>query len=105
MRATSLPAAVELLQTRPIGRAFLIGGAQLYALALKGEVEVERMLVTRIKTHFEGDAFFPAFEGWTRASHEELEGWVGFEVPRGDQEEVDKNSGREVVYEFQMWVR
>lgn len=104
--APSLPAAVELLNARPIGRAFLIGGAQLYALALAGEVEVERMLVTRIKTAFEGDAWFPQFEGeWRRARHEELEAWVGFEVERGEQKETDRNSGREVVYEFQMWVR
>lgn len=48
------------------------------------------------------DVFFPEFKkegGWTRASHDELEKWAGFEVARGVQEENG------VEYEFQMWVR
>ena len=36
---------------------------------------------------------------WRRASHKDLEDFVGFEVVEGDQKEKD------VVYEFQMWVR
>jgi len=37
--------------------------------------------------------------GWQRALHEELEAWVGFDIPEGVQEE----NGTQ--YEFQMWVR
>lgn len=36
---------------------------------------------------------------WQQADHEELVQWVGFEVPRGLNEE------KEVKYEYQMWVR
>lgn len=89
----------------------------------------DRILLTRVKTTFEGDAWFPEIrgseeilnslpageergargeekvEGWTRCSHEEMVEWTGVETPRGDQMEVDRNSKREVVYEFQMWIR
>lgn len=44
-------------------------------------------------------------DGWTRCSHEEMVEWTGVETPEGNQKEVDRNSKREVVYEFQMWVR
>jgi dihydrofolate reductase len=36
---------------------------------------------------------------WSRASHEELEEWLGFGVPEGQQVENG------VKYEFQMWHR
>lgn len=39
------------------------------------------------------------FAGWERADHEELIRWVGFEVPR------DENEEKGIKYEFQMWVR
>lgn len=36
---------------------------------------------------------------WERASHADLQAWVGFDVAEGVQEENG------VEYEFQMWVR
>lgn len=108
----------------------MIGGAQLYSHSLLSppheSYSTDRILLTRIKDDFENcDAWFPELrsaetladekvesrvgeekaEGWKRASHKELIDWVGFEVPEGDQVEVDRNSKREVRYEFQMWLK
>lgn len=80
-------------------------------LPSSGPAFVDRILLTRILVpSFDGcDVFMPDFahdsslqeagETWAQASHEELQGWVGFEVPEGVQEE------KGVQYEFQMWVR
>lgn len=70
----------------------------------------DRILITRVLSPaFEDcDVFFPEFrnlktkEGeplWNQASHQELEAWVGGEVPKGKQQE------KGVEYEFQMWTR
>lgn len=69
---------------------------------------VDRVLLTRILSpDFECDVFMPDFtlekrengqSKWNRASHDSLQEWVGFEVPK----EVQKENG--VEYEFQMWV-
>lgn len=108
----------------------MIGGAQLYSHSLLSTPDesysADRILLTRIKDEFENcDAWFPELrsiealkeekleqrlgeersEGWKRASHKELIEWVGFEVPEGDQVEVDRNSKREIRYEFQMWLK
>jgi dihydrofolate reductase len=65
---------------------------------------VNRILLTRVLSPaFEDcDTFLADFEKtgeWERASHEELQAWVGFDVPKGLQEE------KGVQYEFQMWSR
>jgi dihydrofolate reductase len=102
-------------QENPIHRAFIIGGASLYSesLALSEpslSAVVDRILLTRILSpDFPCDVFMPDFLGeakegggkqtWHRASHEELEEWLGFGVPQGQQEENG------VKYEFQMWLR
>ncbi|KAI5121243.1 hypothetical protein M0805_002290 [Coniferiporia weirii] len=102
-----------------IHRRFIIGGASVYRSALElaaspdspaAAPTTDRILMTRILSPaFEDcDVFFPEFRGiegrdgaplWMQASHEELEAWVGGEVPRGTQQE------RGVEYEFQMWTR
>jgi len=94
-----------------IYRGFVIGGASLYAESLglspSAKASVDRILLTRILSpEFEDcDTFMPDFQKagdgkeWTRASHQALQDWVGFEVPEGTQEEND------VRYEFQMWTR
>ncbi|TFY66935.1 hypothetical protein EVG20_g4156 [Dentipellis fragilis] len=84
------------------------------ALALRASAPdapfVDRVLLTRILAPaFEDcDVHMPDFlagtsgeeaAAWRRASHEELQAWVGGEVTEGVQEE------RGVQYEFQMWVR
>lgn len=101
--------------TPHLNRVFIIGGGQLYDAALDLRTPshgsfADRILVTRIyEPDYECDVFFPDFlkvdhagtgvTPWRRASHEELEGWVGIGVPRGIVEEKDAK------YEFQMWVR
>jgi dihydrofolate reductase len=93
-----------------IHRVFIIGGASLYSesLALSSLAIVDRILLTRILSpDFACDVFMPDFLGeekedgkqkWNRVSHEELESWLGFRVPEGQQEENG------VKYEFQMWI-
>lgn len=54
---SSLEAALALCQSTQ--DVFVIGGSQLYALALP---QAERLYVTEIKQEVEGDAHFPPFE-------------------------------------------
>lgn len=54
--AASLQAAAALAGSEP---AFIIGGAQIYAEALR---LVNRLIVTRIEQAFDCDAFFPAVD-------------------------------------------
>lgn len=99
-----------------IYRGYIIGGASLYNETLglsptSSPAFVDRILLTRIisPSFDECDVFMPDFLGdqsegkgkdeWTRAPHDTLEAWVGFEVPKGVQEENG------VEYEFQMWIR
>lgn len=94
----------------------------MYNAAIRDEgkawpVPANRMLLTRLSDDvdaaYECDVLLEEVrpergaKGWKRASHEELEAFVGFQVPRGWQAEVDRNdkSGREVKYEYQMWIR
>ena len=102
--ASSLDAALEGAHAADANRIFVIGGARLYAAALP---LAERVLLTRITepSFEECDVFMPDFIGgagggeWSRAPHEALCGWVGFEVPSGVEEE------RGVKYEYEMWIR
>jgi dihydrofolate reductase len=102
--ASSLDAALEGARAADANRVFVIGGARLYAAALP---HAERVLLTRIiePSFEECDVFMPDFIGgagggeWSRAPHEALCAWVGFEVPRGVEEE------RGVKYEYEMWIR
>jgi dihydrofolate reductase len=61
--AHSLNAALELAGSAP--QAFVIGGAEIYALALP---HADELLLTEIDADFEADAFFPA---WNRADFEQ----------------------------------
>ena len=100
----------EYTTSMNINRRFIIGGASIYreTLALgpltPASVFVDRILLTRIMSPaFEDcDVFFPEFRntpGWSQATHEALEAWVGFEVAKGVQNENG------IEYEFQMWIR
>jgi dihydrofolate reductase len=99
-----------------LAKIFIIGGGALYGAALDLRTPndgsfADRILLTRIhEPDYDCDVFFPDFltrgssepsgaGPWKRASHEELEAWVGFDVPKGIVEEKDAK------YEFQMWVR
>lgn len=102
-----LTSAFNRAQEDSVHRVFIIGGAKLYtdtiALPPTSPVFVDRVLLTRIiEPDFECDVFMPDFltQHWQRASHEELETWVGLsDVAEGVQEENG------VKYEFQMWTR
>ncbi len=75
--AHSLEAALAAVRARQ--DAFVIGGAQIYALALP---IASRLHITEIERDFEGDAFFPEFDRsrWRETSRESrvLEGVGGF---------------------------
>ncbi|KAI4141857.1 MAG: hypothetical protein LQ340_007521 [Diploschistes diacapsis] len=96
-----------------LGRVFVIGGAEVYAQALRME-ETRRVLLTRVRGEFECDTFFPlrlaeddgiqkGDEGvqdsvrWVRASKRALDAFAGEEVPAG----VQRENG--VEWEFEMW--
>ncbi|GAP88509.2 putative dihydrofolate reductase [Rosellinia necatrix] len=92
-------------------RMFVIGGAQIYAAALRLR-EARRVLLTRIAGDFDCDTFFPLLlpedaseaDGgdagrWVRGSKEDLDRWTGETVPGGMQEE------NQIQYEFQIWER
>jgi len=82
---------------------FLIGGAQLYTLALEQNL-VDRVLLTRIvsPSFDECDVSLVDFTRdrvWVRRPHAELQTFVGFEVQEGEVEE------KGVRYRFEMWER
>ncbi|MBL0730885.1 dihydrofolate reductase [Piscinibacter sp. HJYY11] len=56
-----------LAHTRGAQQAFVIGGAELYALALP---HADRLDLTEVDQEAEGDAFFPV---WARSDYEEIE--------------------------------
>ena len=98
--ATSLESAVADIEA---ANNFVIGGASIYTQALEHPATT-RILLTRIlePAYEECDVFFPEIREsnqWAQAEHTDLEKWVGFEVPKGVQEE------KGTKYEFQMWVR
>ena len=73
-RAGSLGDALELLGDAP--QAFVIGGAEVFAEALR---LADELLLTEIDHDFEGDTFFPswdrhAFEETSRESHVSSDG-------------------------------
>jgi len=60
-----------LAAVEPAREAFVIGGAQIYSLALP---HAQRLHMTEIERDFEGDAFFPEFDRslWREVSRERL---------------------------------
>ncbi|KZT61019.1 hypothetical protein CALCODRAFT_514961 [Calocera cornea HHB12733] len=110
---------------QPLHRIFVIGGAALYR-SLVSHPSLDRVLLTRVLSPaYEAcDVFFPPIiplpdpsanaddtsvpsggevvekaADWSQASFEELQSWVGVDVPQGVQEE------KGTQYEFQMWIR
>ncbi|KAL2753593.1 hypothetical protein ACRALDRAFT_2111503 [Sodiomyces alcalophilus JCM 7366] len=106
VRVPSFDAAMAYLASadrQPVGKVFVIGGAQIYGAALATK-HARRVLLTRVlEPEFECDVFFPlalggeSEKGWAMRDKAALDAWVGEEVPEGVQEE---NGTR---YEFQMW--
>ncbi len=56
-----LNAAIESQRQKGVDETYIIGGAEIYNLALK-EDRVDEMYLTRIHASFEADTFFPAFD-------------------------------------------
>ncbi|KAI9824967.1 MAG: dihydrofolate reductase [Phylliscum demangeonii] len=95
----------------PLGRVFVIGGAEIYKAALlRREPAVDRILWTRIRKEFECDTFFPmdlsrladddgggGMDEWVSKSLAELRAWTGQE----DLLDAVQREG-EVEYEFRM---
>ncbi|MFJ4432909.1 dihydrofolate reductase [Pseudomonas sp. NPDC089395] len=83
---TALVRAEQWAREQGVDELMLIGGAQLYAQALKKGL-VSRMYLTRVELAPEGDAWFPEFDQgqWRRVSSEA-------------QVEVDKPA-----YHFEVW--
>jgi dihydrofolate reductase len=99
--ATSLVMALERSQNRGFGRIFVIGGGEVYREAMDIGC-CERILFTEVMGEVETDVEFPVEfrkEGWKRASHEQLEKFIGNEVEKGDITEGN------LQYSFQMWER
>lgn len=97
-----------------IARVFIIGGAQLYnaCLALP---QTDRILLTRVRSEFDCDVFFPVDlpdqqhpesgeggSGWKRVATDEWAAWTG-EGDAGKVGAVESEKG--VEFEFGMWVR
>ena len=101
---------VEERQTEALGKVFVIGGAEVYTKALEIE-EARRVLLTRVKTEFECDTFFPvelqedeeqstvSKSEWRKCTKTELDEFTGEDVPAG----LQKEDG--VEWEFEMWER
>lgn len=101
-KVSSLSVAMYALSLRrDVGKVFVIGGAEIYEAALE-DTHTKRVLLTRVLTDFECDTFFPVSlsddgkEGWKKKSKQELDQWVGEEVPDGSQNE----NGVEYVFEM-----
>ena len=86
--AGSLDAALDLLAGTP--RAFVIGGAEIYALAMP---RADELVLTEIDAELPGDVFFPAwdrsrFEATAREPHVGAGGvgyrFVTYKSTRGD---------------------
>lgn len=56
---SSWAAAISAAEALDVKQVFVIGGAEIFALALP---LADRLFITRIHQHFEGDVFFPAVD-------------------------------------------
>ncbi|GME40804.1 hypothetical protein GTA08_BOTSDO00586 [Neofusicoccum parvum] len=99
----------ELDDAGVLGRAYVIGGAQLYKAALEME-EARYVLLTRMGREYACDTTFPVdvvgkgegANGWVRRGNDVLGEFVGEEVEKGSVREVAKVDGveEEVQFEF-----
>lgn len=78
----------------------MVGGAQLYSHAIK-RADCTDILLTKIKTKIECDAFFPKIDEhvYRQSTHEELEAYVEESVPEGIQ------TYKDLEYEFTYYKR
>jgi len=112
----NLPAAISALDGHcadwkiELGKTFIIGGSEIYRAALQELVISHRVPVRIIQTQvrrkdgaeIECDAFFPTTPGQTqssihgtesrRATAEEVEEWVGEQLPQRDKGSIVRRS-------------
>lgn len=69
----SLEAALELVKDEP--EIMVIGGQQIFTEALP---LAERLYITKIDHEFEGDTYFPTYEGWVEKTTTEDNNGDGF---------------------------
>lgn len=104
LQVASLSDAINILGTsNEIGKVFIIGGAEIYRIAIQ-ERATKRILLTRILTDFDCDTFFPILlqennDQWTKRDNGELDSWAGEDIPHGEQEENG------IRYVFEMYER
>jgi dihydrofolate reductase len=73
LSASSLDEAIEMVQGETDDEIMIIGGAQIYALALP---IADRIYLTRVHQEPEGDAFFPEFGAdWKETSFDPHDGF------------------------------
>ena len=68
---TSFDDAIKFCESGNYEKCFIIGGAQVYASALKF---ADKMIISEMKFEVEGDAYFPQYEktDWTELSVEDF---------------------------------
>ena len=74
--ANSLESALALAAAKG-GEVFIIGGGEIYSLALRGG-HAERMFLTEVEAEIKGDVFFPRFsrDEWRETSRESAAGEI-----------------------------
>lgn len=76
--------AEALTLAGPAGEVFVVGGAQVYALAMPF---AHRMILTEVDVEVPGDTYFPAWSerDWRETAREPQDGWtvVTYERTRG----------------------
>jgi dihydrofolate reductase len=85
---TSMEAALQLAQEADVKEIFIIGGAELFLSMMP---QAQRIYLTRIHEHIEGDVFFPALDEseWQQVSNRDFTA-------------DEKNK---YAYSFQVWER
>jgi dihydrofolate reductase len=58
---SSLEESVE--RSKQYNNTYIIGGEQIYKLALEKNI-VEKIILSRINTHYEGNKYFHVPDGW-----------------------------------------
>ncbi|KAI8636434.1 dihydrofolate reductase-like domain-containing protein [Parasitella parasitica] len=96
----SFASALEAVDPTKHGRVFVIGGAQMYSLAMQHE-ECSHIVLTRVKSTVACDTFFPPIDNkkFRLANHQELEDYVEQRVAQGAQKYKD------LEYEFTLYIK
>jgi dihydrofolate reductase len=94
-------------KAHPVGRAFVIGGSSIYEAAMRLP-QTKSVLLTRILREYDCDTVFPEdLDGsqseWKQASHEDLESFIGEEIP---PQPITEGEGETAVsFEYRLYQR